>query len=74
MNDLPVCPNNNFIDLTDDDQPVAMETNSPEHSSDLKVPKEYEHILLNQAFVKLTKYDNIEKEFNTPVPQTHNKR
>lgn len=72
--DSPICQSNtDCIDLTnDDEQPKA--DHSALHSSDIKVPKEFEHILQKPVFVKLVKYDDIEKVFNGPGSQTHSKR
>lgn len=73
-NDSPVCPNNNCIDLTTDEDKPAKVDQPAVNSSDIKVPKQYEHILQKPAFVKLIKYDNIEKELKTSGTQAHSKR
>lgn len=75
-NDSPVCQNSICIDLTDgetkaDDNPPKQQQQQP---SEIKVPKEYEHILQRPAFVKLIKYENIEEKFKASEPRTPNKR
>lgn len=63
--------NNNCIDLTDEETKTD---DSPKQSSEFKVPEKYEHILLRPGFVKLIKYENIEKQFKPSESQTPNKR
>lgn len=58
---------NNLIDSTDE----KSETESIQ-STEMKVPKQYEDILLKPVFVKLTKYENIVKSFRTSESRAQN--
>lgn len=61
--DLSTCENSTHaVDLTEtDDVPI--------HSSEIKVPAEYEHILKRPVYVQLIKYKNIEEMLKSPTSE-----
>lgn len=66
---------NNYVDLTTDEDKQTKAEQPIANSLDIKVLKQYEHILQRPAFVKLIKYDNIEKDLKTSTgSRTHSNR